>query len=636
MRRKLLGLSAMTFTVAAPFVAIACSTTSSSNRVLFSLAQGSGWPLALSLKPLVKYYNETFKNDKDFVPVKFQFADNKNKDPDVETHNIYSEFSLIKKVKENMETGNTKALPNIILGAQSGAYVINQDQKLLDVSDQGIDKKLFSSKIAELHSVLAGQGKTDKLYNIPFDNADTDSVHYNLKLMKKMFDLIKEGGGTVKEDLEIYKKAEASTKDNKGNNIPEKSIWSALKVKQPKNGNSGTSGSSVNGGSLKSINVTEETFKSIKSLRELASSFVQGVEIDTSKIKEDTLSGEVFSIDYQEDEFYKELHSRIDKPVFELENTNIENKKSSKVKYNIINDGIVKSEFNKLWKEWSDSIKRTENTSKGEKNKKVFQSMKFMANGDKEWGSWNIFRFQSAFSLAASVGAHQNKISSLTKNHPYFGKDILEDPHFYTNNAKEADVFMDSQITPLITKTNNGNDTHTTNSTNSGLGIFHEGGSSIIPINVGNEKLNNGTKKFLKWIYIGKNKINSIEEENWLTLAKTSGYIMPLKKVVNDNTIKTLQELVSTLETQLKDKEDLVKEKSYFTLNMLRSSLLSLKSLVSLETGKVTARAVVTDDRTAEITGNVSKALINQTNIYGNTTTNAEELVKQFEQIVKK
>ncbi|CBV66996.1 Putative Lipoprotein B [Mycoplasma leachii 99/014/6] len=632
MRKKLLGLSAMALTMTAPFAAIACTTTKS-DRVLFSLAQGSGWPLALSLKPMVKYYNETFKNEKGFVPVKFSFADNKKNDPDVETHSIYGEFQLIKKVKEDMETGNTKALPNIILGAQSGAYVINQDQRLLDVFDQGINKSLFSSKIADLHSVLAGQGQTDKLFNIPFDNADTDSVHYNLKLMKKMFDLIKKGGGKVDDKLDIYKKAEESEKSNKGNKIPDKSIWSALKVKT--NGLNSTSGSNGNGGSLSKINVTEETFKSIKSLRELAANFVDGVEIDKDKIKEDTISGEVFSIDYQEDEFYKELHSRIEKPVFELENITSNNKPSHNVKYNIINDDKTKEEFKKLWGEWKDSIKRKEDKTKGEKNKKVFQSMKFMANLDKEWGSWNIFRFQSAFSLAASVGAHQNKVSSLTKNHPYFSKDILNDPNFSVVNAKEADVFMDSQITPTITKQSNGS-SNNTNSTTNNIGIFHEGGSSIIPINVGNEKLNNGTKKFLKWIYTGKNKINDSEEDNWLTLAKTSGYIMPLKTVVNETTVKTLEELVKKLEAQLKDKNDLINEPSYFTLNMLRSSLLSLKSLVKLETGKVTARAVVTDDRTAEITGNISKSLINQTNIDGNSTTEADTLIKQFEQIVKK
>ncbi|WP_369024604.1 P68 family surface lipoprotein [Mycoplasma capricolum] len=626
MRKKLLGLSAMALTMTTPFVAIACSFKS--DRVLFSLAQGSGWPLARSLKPLVEYYNNNFKNDKDFVPVKFSFADNKSKDPDVETHSIYTEFNLIKKVKEDMETGNIKALPNIILGAQSGAYIINQDQRLLDVSDQGINKDLFSSKIADLHSVLAGQTDTNKLYNIPFDNADTDSVHYNLKLMKKMFDLIEEGGGTVEHNIEIYKKAKESEDGKKGNEIPKKSIWYALKVKEKKNG---TNGSSSNGGSLKNIKVDAQTFQSIKKLRELAANFVDGVEIDKSKVTKDTLHGEVFSIDYQEDVFFKELHSKIENPVFELNKNNKDNKKTPSVKYNLVNDETTKSEFKSLWEDWSKTIKRIEDKGDSALNKSVFQSMKFMANADKEWGSWNIFRFQSAFSLAASVGAHQNKISQLTRNHPYFKDDVLKDPNFDTNNAKEADVFMDSQITPLKENKNNNMSTNTVNN----QGIFHEGGSSIIPINVKNEKLNQGTKKFLKWVYTGKNKINK-EEENWLTLAKTSGYIMPLKSVVKETTVKKLEEIVKELENKLKEKEDLSKDPRYFTLNMLRSSLLSLKSLVKLEENKVVAKAVATDDRTSEMTGHIAKALINQTNIDGKTDTNAETLISQFDQIVKK
>ncbi|QVK06440.1 P68 family surface lipoprotein [Mycoplasma mycoides] len=630
MRRKLLGLSAMALTMNAPFAAIACTTTKS-DRVLFSLAQGSGWPLARSLRPMVEYYNETFKNEKGFVPVKFSFADNNDKDPNVEVHKIFGEFGLIKKVKEDMETGNTKALPSIILGAQSGAYVINQDQRLLDVSDQGIDKNLFSEKIADLHSILAGQGKTDKLFNIPFDNADTDSVHYNLRLMKKMFDLIKEGGGEVDSNLEIYKKAEETENKKDSNKIPEKSIWSALKVKQPKNTNGTTTNSSSTNGSFKDLKVDAKTFESIKSLRDLAAKFVEGVEIDKNKIKDETLSGEVFSIDYQEDEFYKELHSRLDenKSIFELENSN--DNKTHKVKYNLVKDESVKKEFQELWKEWKETIKRKEDNSKGDINKKVFQSMKFMQNLDKEWGSWNIFRFQSAFSLAASVGAHQNKVSELTRNHPYFSKDILKDPQFDIVNAKENDVFMDSQITPIITKKlDNGTTTN-----NGSKGIFHEGGSSIIPINVGNEKINSGTKKFLKWVYTGKNKINGTEEENWLTLAKTSGYIMPLKEVVKKETVQKLEKIVADLETELKSKPDISKEKKYFTLNMLRSSLLSLKSLVKLEEGKVIAKAVVTDDKTAQMTKLVSGALIKQTEINGNTTTEADALIKEFEQIVK-
>nr|VZR75403.1 hypothetical protein MF5294_00431 [Mycoplasma feriruminatoris] len=69
---------------------------------------------------------------------------------------------------------------------------------------------------------------------------------------------------------------------------------------------------------------------------------------------------------------------------------------------------------------------------------------------------------------------------------------------------------------------------------------------------------------------------------------------------------------------------------------MLRSSLLSLKSLVKLENGESVARPVATDDKAAEVTGLVSNGLIKQTEINGTTKIGADQLISQFEQIVKK
>lgn len=54
------------------------------------------------------------------------------------------------------------------------------------MSDVGVNKDLFESNIANLHSKLSGQD-ADKLYNLPFDNADIDSVVYNLDLMRLIF-----------------------------------------------------------------------------------------------------------------------------------------------------------------------------------------------------------------------------------------------------------------------------------------------------------------------------------------------------------------------------------------------------------------------------------------------------------------
>nr|WP_307914898.1 hypothetical protein [Mycoplasmopsis bovis] len=98
-------------------------------------------------------------------------------------------------------------MPNLILGAQSGAYVLNQHKRLMDLSDYGITKSIFNKNIADLHSKLPGQKGNDKIYSIPFDNLDVDAVVYNLEVLDYMFKMIKKNGGNVDEKATIVQKA---------------------------------------------------------------------------------------------------------------------------------------------------------------------------------------------------------------------------------------------------------------------------------------------------------------------------------------------------------------------------------------------------------------------------------------------
>lgn len=616
LKKIFIKAGAILLPAAAGLSVVACGNTEE-EKVVFRLGQGKGWPLSLSLQNVISYYNEEFKKDKDFLPIRFEFADNftykdsKGKEVEVLGHNEYGEYQLLKKVAHAIESKDNKKVPNIVLGDQSGAYILNQNKQLLDISDTGITKKTFSKSIADLHSILAGQGKTETIYNIPFDNADTDSVQLNLKVLHKMFEIIKSGGGKIEnENVEgIIKKVYASK--DKGNKLPEQSIWYALKAK--------------NENAFKDLTVSNKTFESIKDIRDLAAKFTDGVEIEKSKINDNTISGEVLSIDYQQNTFFKELHAKIqdkDKAIFELD-------KDKNVKYNLIDDADVKKKFQELWKDYNNSIKRVEQTPDGkdEKDKKVFQSMKYMFTQTKEWGSWQIFRFQSAISFAASVGAYQNKITMFTKNHPYFQQSIKDDPKFLTNNASEHDVLM----LPQVTGTKDGKHS-----------IFHKGGSSIIAIDSKNERVNKAIKKFLKWIYTGKNKVSGEEEDNWYTIARTSGYIMPLASVVTEATNDKIKGEIKELEGKLKDKtsQELMttSDPDYFKLNMLRSAQLSLESLLKVEKGEVVAKPAVTDDKTSQMSNTVMQAMIEQTELDRNKefkAKTAEELIKSFEQTKK-
>nr|WP_307921012.1 hypothetical protein [Mycoplasmopsis bovis] len=222
MKKILIKAGAILLPASAGLSVVACGNTEE-EKVVFRLGQGKGWPLSLSLQNVIGYYNEEFKKDKDFLPVRFEFADNftykdsKGKEVEVKGHNENGEYQLLKKVAHAIESKDNKKVPNIVLGDQSGAYILNQNKQLLDISDTGITKKTFSKSIADLHSILAGQGKTETIYNIPFDNADTDSVQLNLKVLHKMFEIIKSGGGKIEnENVEgIIKKVYASKRKRK-------------------------------------------------------------------------------------------------------------------------------------------------------------------------------------------------------------------------------------------------------------------------------------------------------------------------------------------------------------------------------------------------------------------------------------
>ncbi|SYV96421.1 Uncharacterised protein, partial [Mycoplasma putrefaciens] len=278
--------------------------------------------------PLTEYYNNNFKDQQDFVKVELEFQDKTG---------TYDEFKLIKNVKDKIITNDYTRLPNIVVGSQTGAYILKQTDNLLNLTNTKIKKDLFSPKIANLHSILAGQGKnTNTLFNIPFDNSDLDALTFNYQLLNKMFELIKENGGDVDENAEIVKAAKsAADMANKGQEsytkIPNTTIWNMIKAKNMK--------------SFKDIGkVDDSTFTSIQSIRDLSEKFTNGIELENSKVNEYTLSGNVFSIDYFNDTFYKELDSRIkeDKIIFKLNDKN-------EVDYNLVKDKDIIKEFKNLW-----------------------------------------------------------------------------------------------------------------------------------------------------------------------------------------------------------------------------------------------------------------------------------------------
>lgn len=635
-KTKLIAIMSATGVLSAPLIAAACNNDSSSGKqnsdpskgpqdnkgkVVFRLPQGADWPLAQALQPLVDYYNKTQKDQPDFVEVKTAYS---------EKNGIFSEFQLIKSIKQDIEAGRDENVPNLILGALSGTYLINQHGRLLDVSDTGVNKSLFDKEIADLHSKLSGKDDETKLYNLPFDNADVNGLTFNLDLMYKMFDLIEKGGGKVDKDSEIYKAAKKASTE--GSNIPAGSVWNHLLVKDST--------------SLKSLDVKDSTFSTLEGVRHFSKTFAEGVKIDETKLSEIKETGEVYSIDYQEATFLQELQARTGKDTFELVKTNDVNE-PTKIKYNLVADDTVKNEFKSLWKDYMDSVvqhvqdngktKIKDKEKDKTANKSLFQSVKYMQNGYAEWGSWNIMRYRSAISYAASVGANQNRQTPWSNW--FFTKALkLQSEESFKTNAKDQDVLMKPQI--ILNK-------------DGGKKVFQEGGSSIIPVSSKDEKINAGTKAFIKWLYTGKNDIieKGVEEDNWKFFAKLSGYVMPLKSVATKEGLKWIQDehakYVNRLEKYEKDlvtnKDDKEKVKQINEAifqetrykNFLTSAEVSLRSILELQKTDVKPLNLITDDKTSQMTGAILNGLFKSTVHEGSETKDADALIKSFENAVR-
>ncbi len=599
----------------APIVAAKCGDGNETKSIVFQIGHRKSWPLSGGLAPFAEYYNKTFKGQKDFMPVKMSYADD---------HNTTSEFVLARRAKDNIESGNFKDVPNIILGAQSGAYVINQYNRLMDLSDVGIKKDIFNQSIADLHSILSGQADKSRVYNIPFDNADTDALAFNLDALYFMLKMIEDGKGEVDWNADIPKRAKDAAQPGVGNDLPEKSIWRALKLKE--------------GEPFKGFKVDEKTFKSMEKIRELAVKFHEGTTLEESKVDADTITGEVLSIDYNAQAFLKEFKSRIGKTendvIWKLVLTG-DQKKPTRVEYNLPNNPEYVKTFKELWDTYTTkSIKR--HVKKINENSKVFSSIKYMEHGIQEWGSWNIREFKSAISILASVGTNQRMLSSVSRKLFSKLKDGTQVKDFEKNNAKFEDVYL----LPQLTLMSEGKDQ-----------IFAEGGSSILAVDTSKERdtntpENRATKKFLSWLYTGKNTHTGTEEENWKTFAKLSGYIMPLKNVISDANEKWMKEEIDRLLKEVREIESKpnateaekeVANKKFFTLNNLRSALVSLQSILNLEKnkGKVLVKASVTDDATSEIADSIDKALYRSTIHDGQEIASADKLVEGFKQSVQ-
>ncbi|AKJ20608.1 P68 family surface lipoprotein [Mycoplasmopsis synoviae] len=627
---KFLFLSGSAILSAAP-LAVSCGADEvkpADKQIIFATAQGDTWPLMVALKPMIEYYNRTFFEDPDFIPVSLHTQ--------TQTQ-TYSELRLITDTITNIDA-NSENIPNIILSNQTGAYLMKSRGKLLDLKENGLNIR-FSQKIQDSHSILAGQSlDTKQLFNVPFDIADTDSVVFNLDIMNKLFELIKSNGGKV-DDFDLVQKAKAASET--GSDIPKRSPFYALKAK---------SSSAFDG-----YHVTEDTFKTFKGIRNFAKKVYDATDFDQEKTGELKLSANVLSIDYQEDVFRKELQSltKDSQRLWNLETTSDANQPTKINFENLKNSESEASKtFVKLWNEWKAALAERK-VKEGGTNDIRFQSIQFKKNENADWGSYDIRKYSSAISYAASVGSNATQQSYLSVAQFLSGVQEPEETEEYKSWASHDDVFMKSQL--LLAKENANK-------------AYWEGGSSIVAIQSSDEDLNKGTSKFLNWLYtgtvIGRKTFEEDEEvPNWMKIAELSGYILPSESAVTqenlDKMIASRDQLISDWRKQLKAfKERIASGESFISgkresiklsideklikANRLNSAIVTLESLLKYTNNDDVKEANnVGDYNTAVLVDILKDDLLNlntptkESNVFESSTTGEEQLAK-FQRLVRK
>lgn len=587
----------------------ACSTTQKSNvtrdKVIFETAQSKVYPLMIAMRPLVNLYNEQQKNEPNFVPVELRTADQ---------NQINSESKLATTVVSQIET-NDKNLPNLILNNKSGAYLVNRYRRLLSLNGTKISTDIFPDKLMQNYNKLAGQPINDKtIYNIPFDITDVDSIAFNLVNMAKIFSIIKDNGGTIDENLVVdgdYKLyQEAKKVESKMSQIPETSIFHSIKAKNS---------SENKKDAFKDVKITSENFATTKALMEFAKMVNEKTTIERNDKVHD---GRIFSIDYAQSFMAKDIFNELNGSFLWSLKANSNGRQGSFIDYNVAkpNDPSANT-YKKLWDQYSQFYAPQSATDE----KVSFHSTQFMSNNPATstgvWAAWDLRAYDVAFGIAAAVGVEQAMASPTAFG--FFGNkakptmptaETFEE--FEKRSAKYDEIYYGSQL--LRSNSENNNQT------------YLDGGSSLVAIDVKNEKLNKGTQKFLSWLYAGNVKVKNDDQNGDREISaaryliENSGYIVPLKTLVTNQQLSNLQKQYDELTKSIdsikgkseKTAADKAKHNQLFTRrNYLRSAIVSLKSLLNFlnPSANVNLLSAPSDSKTSEAAARIKNDLYSST-----------------------
>ncbi|VEU71838.1 Uncharacterised protein [Mesomycoplasma ovipneumoniae] len=591
-------------------IASACgvseNTIDPKTQVVMTTSQGPFWPLIFGLnvygknqKGLIPYYNQKFKDDPDFAPVRLVLDfESKAKTQQQTTENI----------KKLLDT-NSDQLPSIVLGDSSTASVLQERNRLLEIQSDKLKPGIFTDQIVgKYNSFNFGE---NKFYNIPFNVNDVDALGFNLDNLRIIFDLVKKGGGKVDENAEIYKKAQESAQ--KGNSTPENSFFSNLEVKSAD--------------VFKDLNVTYDTFSNIEEALEFSTKFIDGVKLKAdAKLDENTENASIFDIDYSGLIFHKNIISKSGKKFWEA--------KGKDLTFNIATDTSLQDEFKKTYEKFTKTNKKIEH--KEGNNSKILQAFQFKNFKKKdsigEWGSHDILQYRTVFGYVPGVGIKQSIDTATTRS--LFAK---SNPELAKGFATFNDVFTTNQ--PLKSHKE------------SPFFVYNSGGSSLIPIKTDTEKINKAAIKFLEWLFTGQNDIDKpgTMVDNADYLMENTGYFLPTKAVVTQEKLEQLKkkykeyyDKIVEFESNNRKSIELVGEDAkkidwslYEKMANLRSVIISMESMLNAFKEDASKVKILSDNgnfKEAKISATITDSLIESTKFENSKTETPEKLLTLINQ----
>ncbi|MDQ0513917.1 hypothetical protein J2Z62_000355 [Mycoplasmoides fastidiosum] len=492
--------------ITSSLVISACANTQS-NNVIFATAQGLDWPLPTALKPLVNYYNATFKDQADFVQV------------DLLTQSDYngptSEVALLNDTVRKISASDS-LVPSLILNTPTAASSIQSYNRLLDVSSV-IKPEDFSPEILSMHTNISGANSASnekRLYSLPFNLTSLESLTVNLVVLKFLLDLAVQAGATLTtESSGLVHDAAAITRAKVIERI-KSSGYNRFQYPE----SSATKTTELNG-----YTINNDTFKYYDKLNEFVYKVTPLLKLK-SGVKFDPIRDQLTSVlssDYSNNIFYRFLWQDTGENqsdyIFKYKN-DARNSRVT-VDYNFLDGDPTENPKAKAFVESFDKFVGSNFIPY--KKDLGLRPINYAAKTGSDWSHNYIRTFNTALAVSPTVAYLSSAQSDNARK--YFSNN---NEQIFQSFAKfDEEVKWVGQIN-YVTKATDAQQQKFT---------YVAGGSALTPIHT-TERKDKGLIKFLGWLYKGTIIENGVEYNTTDYIELKSRYYVPIARNYGDVT----------------------------------------------------------------------------------------------------